>query len=126
MLNGDGHLGRKDVVVFRMFVVVEDDEDARRSVDLGAGKARPGDSVAEPEFRWVSENAAKIELVKLIEAPGSRLDTTGIGTIFYAVGSTHGQKFVGIAGNRPAIIFSGSRSSTSSMLTLQGGSLVAL
>jgi hypothetical protein len=28
MLNGDGHVSRKDVVVFRMFVVVKDDEDA--------------------------------------------------------------------------------------------------
>ena len=51
MLNGDGHLGRKDVVVFRMFLVVKDDKDARRSVDLGAGKARPSNSVPEPESR---------------------------------------------------------------------------
>lgn len=46
----------------------------------------------------------KIKLVKFIETPGSRVDTTSIGsTIFYAVGSTPGQKVVGIADNGPAI-----------------------
>lgn len=66
MLNGDGHLGRKDVVLFRIFVVVKDDEDARRSVDLGAGRRNL--AIVSPDQ---SPDAVKIELVTLIEAPGS-------------------------------------------------------